>query len=100
VRLEVRISIHILDDDASAGAQRQAAGRPVIGVNGCEVIQEVMVQAAMGDDFQGSGRLVVELNIAEIRTLQFDNGVEYLVQSGLQVRCRRQPRAQLIQPGH
>jgi hypothetical protein len=54
----------------------------------------------MCNDFEGSGRLVVELNIAEIRTLQLDVGIEYLVQNGRQVGRRGQPRAQLIQPGH
>ena len=38
--------------------------------------------------------VVVELKIAKIWTLQLDGGVEYLVQSGLQVGRRGQSRAQ------
>jgi len=43
----------------------------------------------MCDDFQSSGRLVVELDVAEIRTLQLDGGVEHLVKNGRQVRPSR-----------
>jgi hypothetical protein len=50
----------------------------------------------MAHDFQSSGCLVTELNEAQIRTLQLDDGIEYLVQDGRQIRGRGRPRAQHI----
>lgn len=49
------------------------------------MIQKILVQRAMGDDFQASARVVLKLNIAEICTLKLDGGIEYLVKNGAQI---------------
>jgi hypothetical protein len=49
------------------------------------VLQKILVQRAMGNDFQASARVVLKLNIAEICTLKLDGGIEYLVKNGAQI---------------
>ena len=53
----------------------------------------------MGYDPQRSGRLVIELHIAEIGALQLDGCIEHLIQNGRQVWRRGRPHTQHIQHG-
>jgi hypothetical protein len=66
VRPEQRIRQHVLDHDALSRLQGNAV----------KAIEEVLLEAALGDDFQGMRLRVVELDIAEVGVVQGDRGIE------------------------
>ena len=63
-------------------------------------MEKLSLKPALSSNPERAGLSIVQLNIPEIGALQFDNGVEDLIQHRWQVSGRDQPRAQLVQPRH
>ena len=80
MRRKLRVRQHIIDRDAPVFLQRPSARRTVIGGDALEMRQERRLEPALRDNFERPGFPVVELDVAETRSLQLDRGIEYLVQ--------------------
>ena len=82
VRLKLWIAVDVLDDDARSLPKGDAACRTFAGGNTGEMVQKLFPKSPLGDNPEGTGFFVVQLNVTEIGTLQFYGGVKHLVEHG------------------
>jgi hypothetical protein len=95
-RREWRVGLHVLDQDALAGAQRAPAGGVVLDRDLVEELQEIRAESVVHRDAQVIA--VQELDVAPVRAQQVDGGVEHRLQPLVQSPGAPQPRARAVEP--
>src|SRR5262249_6798894 len=99
VRLKGRICLNILNDDALPPLHRTATSGPGLA-HAPEVLQKILLKAALPDDLQRLRLRVVELNITEVGVLQFQGGTEDFLQLRLDFSARQEADAEPVEAGH
>jgi hypothetical protein len=99
MRLEPGVEFHVFDDDPFATFHRLGAGRALLNPHQTEMIEKILVKAALGDDFQASGLGVIELDVPEVGLDRADGVLQHIIEGGDQIGGRQQPRAERVEPG-
>jgi hypothetical protein len=72
---------------------RRARPRRRWPVHVAEVVEEALPKAGLGNDLQGLALGLVEQSVAEVSTLELDDGAEDVVQDGLERHAREESHA-------
>ena len=90
MRREGRVKLDVLDENALPSPHRLSARRARTGIDSLEVLEEVLAEAALGDDLQHFKLGIVKLDIAEIGVTGLDGAYQYFVESRFEVFSRHQ----------
>src|ERR1700733_6127557 len=83
ILLKGGIGLNVLNDDARPPPQSSAASGTIVAYF-TELIEEVRLKTMLRPDLQCPVLGVIELDVAKVRVLQFDRGIENFLQEGLE----------------